>query len=62
MKNILITLLVILVNRSGLILAYNAEHWIIRACAAVTIWSAIHYLWLAANRLRGSKSLIESPQ
>jgi hypothetical protein len=34
-------------------------------CAAITVWSAIHYLWLAINRLRATRTpeqLLESPQ
>ena len=63
----ILTALVILVNRSIIfdVVTYQLEHWIIRLCAAITIWSGVHYLWLAINRLRSpptGNSLLESPR
>jgi len=50
----ILTALVILMNRSIIfdLITYKLERWMIWLCAAITIWSAIHYLWLAVNRLR----------
>ena len=49
----ILTLLVILANRvNGMTIAYDTERFMIRLCAAMTIWSATHYSWLAFNRLR----------
>lgn len=50
----ILTLLVILVNRAIIfdVITYKLERWMIWLCAAVTLWSAIHYVWLRINRLR----------
>src|SRR5262249_10946675 len=48
----ILTGLVILINRSIIfdVSTYSVERWMIRLCGAITVWSAIHYLWLAINR------------
>jgi cardiolipin synthase (CMP-forming) len=50
----ILTALIILINRGVILdlITYKLERWMIWLCAAITIWSAIHYLWLAINRLR----------
>jgi len=64
----ILTALIILVNHGSIIfdlITYKLERWMTWLCSAMTVWSAIHYLWLAIERLmadRGKRSLIESPQ
>ena len=50
----ILTAFVILVNRGVILdlITYKLERWMIWLCAAITMWSAIHYLWLAIRRLR----------
>jgi cardiolipin synthase len=50
----ILTALVILVNRGIIfdLITYKLERWMTWLCAAITILSAIHYLWLAIGRLR----------
>ena len=55
----IITLLVILVNRSGKILMYDVEEWMRLVCAAVTVWSGVHYLWLGIKRLRAADRIAQ---
>jgi cardiolipin synthase (CMP-forming) len=63
----IITALVILVNHGSIIFdvyTYRLERRMSWLCGAVTVWSAIHYLWLAIARLRRTPtqaSLVESP-
>ena len=50
----ILTALVILVNRGIIfdLITYKIERWMTWLCAAITILSAMHYLWLAIGRLR----------
>jgi cardiolipin synthase (CMP-forming) len=54
----IMTGLVILVRRSlaSDIYFYHAEQWVLWICAAVTVWSGIHYAWVVYARLFGAKS------
>lgn len=55
----ILTALVILVNRAVIfdVITYKLEHWMIRLCAVMTLWSAVHYLWLAIGRLRTPQNI-----
>jgi cardiolipin synthase len=53
----ILTALVILVNRAVIfdVITYKLERWAEWACAAVTLFSGAHYVWLAIHKLRETR-------
>lgn len=55
----ILTALVILFNRSIWfdVSTFTFERWTLRVCAALTLWSGVHYAWLAIRRLRAGNPI-----